>query len=129
MISTMWTFILISVHIGLHWQMFIGLANRLVKPDPAVRKLLVWISRMIVLALFCYGVIAFIQRQLWNEMFLLAEFKFIDPDESIIRFILDYTAIMEVFICFGYYLKIILVKGKKQCKKKRCVSAGKEERD
>ncbi len=126
MISTIWTFILISVHIGLHWQMFIGLANRLIKPNPAVHNLLVWISRIIVLALFCYGVITFIQRQLWNEMFLLTEFKFTDPDESFIRFITDYTAIMEVFVCVGYYLKMILIKGEKRCKKKYRVSADKE---
>ena len=28
MIATVWTFILISFHLGLHWQMFIGLAKK-----------------------------------------------------------------------------------------------------
>ena len=108
MVSTVWTFLLLSVHLGLHWQMFIGIAKKIVKPNRTAAVILKWIFRIIAFALCCYGSVVFAQREIYNEMFLLVEFKFMDFDEPKWKFFIDYFALMSLFVCIGYYLKKML---------------------
>lgn len=48
-----------------------------------------------------YGVIAFIQRDLWRYMLLLTHFAFFDYEEPAIFFLLDYLAIAITFAFIG----------------------------
>ena len=105
MISTVWTFLLISFHLGLHWQIFIGIAKKTVKPSPKTALILKWVFRALALAICVYGIISFVSRQLWNEMFLLVEFKFMDYGESPVRFFAEYLAILGLFTAIGYSVK------------------------
>ena len=104
MLSAYWGFVLISVHLGLHWSVFIGLAKRMVKLKNNTLK---WIARAVVLAISGYGIFAFIKREIGSYMLLKSQFVFFDFEEPLILFLLDYIAIMGLFAAVGHYLSVL----------------------
>lgn len=110
MIASYWGFVLMSIHVGMHWNMIIGLINRMIWENESS----VWRtigSRGAVMVLCSYGVYAFIKRQLGDYMLLKTEFVFFDFGEPLLFFLADYAAVMILFASLGYYtyklLKII----------------------
>ena len=101
MLSAYWGFVFISLHLGLHWSMMIGMAKRLVKNPSATRT---WIARILGLAIACYGVYAFVKREIGSYMLLKNQFVFFDFDEPLIFFLLGYIAVMGLFVFIGHYL-------------------------
>ena len=98
-------YILMSVHFGLHWGMMIGIAKKhFQKPQ----KKTVWGLRMAALLVAGYGTFAFIKRDIGNYMVLKHHFVFFDFEESLIFFLLDYIAVMVLFIFIGHYLVLLL---------------------
>lgn len=60
-----------------------------------------------------YGMKVFIQRTLFDYMFLRTQFVFLDFNESKLWFYLDYLAMMGAFICIAHYgVKICRLRGK-----------------
>ena len=100
--ATMWTFIIMSIHLGLHFSLFIGLAKRLKLPEK-VGIAIKWILRAVLLGLAVYGIVVFAQRAMWEEMFLTTHFKFLKYGESIIKFLFDYVCVICLFGAVGYY--------------------------
>lgn len=105
MLSAYWGFAFISLHLGLHWSMMIGIAGRLWGKSSAVRK---WTVRIIGILIAGYGVYAFIKREIGSYMLLKNQFVFFDFKEPIILFLLDYMAAMGLFVFIGHYLAEIL---------------------
>ena len=82
-------------------------------PDAApVRK---WILRILAFAVAGYGVTAFVRREIGSYMFLKIQFVFFDFEEPLIFFLLDYMAVMGLFVFIGHYL----AEGLKRCSRKR----------
>ena len=104
MIATSWAFILMSVHLGLHWAMFVGMTKRIKMPELAA-TIIKWILRVVVLAVGIYGVVVFIQRAFYEEMFLLTEFKQFNYDISAFAYLLQTVAMSATFVSATYYLK------------------------
>ncbi|WP_303002201.1 DUF4405 domain-containing protein [Dialister invisus] len=100
MISAYWGFVLMALHLGLHWSMIMGMARRLVKELPTVGK---WLLRGIVTFVAGYGVYAFIQREIGQYMFLKNHFAFFDFEEPLIFFLADYMAVMVLFAWASHY--------------------------
>ncbi len=94
-----WGYVLMSVHIGLHWGMVMGLAQKAAKPVPAAKILL----RVCAGLTAAYGLWAFMQRGFLSYMFLQSQFVFFDFSEPAPLFYLDYLAIMGLFAVVGYY--------------------------
>ena len=69
-----WGFVLMSLHLGFHWGIIIGLFRKLSKNKklPA----LVWVMRVIAAAVAVYGVVCFIKADILSYMFLKNEFAF-----------------------------------------------------
>ncbi len=105
MISAYWGFVLISLHLGIHWNMMMGAAGKFVKGSSKSRK---WILRIFAVMIFVYGMYAFIKRDIGSYMFLKNQFVFFDFEESLFFFILDYIAIMGFFVCIGHYICVLL---------------------
>ena len=96
MLSAYWGFVMMSLHLGLHWNMVVGMLKKL----PKVSK---WLSRIgILIAL--YGVYAFTHREIGRYMTLKNHFAFFDFEEPLIFFLADYIAIMALFVVVGYCL-------------------------
>ena len=107
MLCAYWGFVLMSLHLGLHWSVMMGMARKLTKKSSKACK---WILRVIAALIAVYGAYAFIKRDFGNYMLLRYHFVFIDFEESLARFLLDYIAIMGLFVCVGYYSTAILRK-------------------
>lgn len=94
-----WGYVLMSMHIGLHGGMVMGLARKVAKPAPAAKILL----RVCAVLMAAYGLWAFIRRGFLSYMFLQSQFVFFDFGEPAPLFYLDYLAIMGLFAVVGYY--------------------------
>lgn len=100
MISAYWGFVLMSVHLGFHWSMMMGMAKKLFPKSSVVRK---WVGRIWALVVAGYGIYAFIKRDIGIYMLLRSHFVFFDYEEPLVFFYLDYIAVMGLFIWIGNY--------------------------
>lgn len=101
MISAYWGFVFMSLHLGFHWRMMMGMAGKLWKQPSALRK---WIGRLAAFFIAGYGVYAFAKRSIGSYMLLQTPFVFFDFEEPFFFFLLDYIAVMGLFVFLGYYL-------------------------
>ena len=101
MISAYWGFVLMSVHLGFHWSMMMGMAKKFFPKPSAVRK---WVLRILALVIAGYGVYAFIRRDIGIYMLLRSHFVFFDYEEPLVFFYLDYIAVMGLLIWIGNYV-------------------------
>ena len=93
-----------SVHLGFHWGMMIGIVKKHFQKQ---QKRTVWGLRLAALFLAGYGVFAFIKRDIGNYMVLKHHFVFFDFEEPLIFFLLDYIAVMALFVFVGHYVSIL----------------------
>ena len=112
MLASYWGFVLMALHLGLHWSMMMGMAKKALKKSSAVGT---WILRILALVIAGYGVFAFVKREIGSYMLLRIQFVFFDFEEPLVFFLLDYLAIMGLFVLIGHYLAEIL----KHCGQKR----------
>ena len=104
-----WGFVLMSVHLGLHWNMVIGMANKNTgrKSLPRIRQVGFFLAGLLIAA---YGLYAFVKRDFLTYMLLQTEFVFMDFSESKILFYLDYLALMGLCVFVSHYLSKALRK-------------------
>ena len=105
MLSAYWGFVLMSLHLGLHWNMMLGAVGKAVKGTSDVR---IRILRIVAAVVAVYGIYAFVKRDIGNYMLLKVHFVFFDYDEPLFFFMLDYMAVMGLFIFMGHYLAVFL---------------------
>lgn len=67
----------------------------------------VWGLRMAALLVAGYGTFAFIKRDIGNYMVLKHHFVFFDFEEPLIFFLLDYIAVMALFVFVGHYVSML----------------------
>lgn len=86
MAASYWGFVLMALHLGIHWGMFMGIAKKALKlkQSSRVRKILLPI---IGAGIAVYGLIVFFQRNLLTYMLVRTQFVFLDFGESIPLFI------------------------------------------
>ena len=103
-----WGFILMSLHLGLHWSMIIGMLKKVLKPRPSqCGKTACFIAGAMIAA---YGIYVFISRDYPTYLFLRSEFVFLDYDEPPILFYLDYLSLMGTCIFISHYAAQLLRK-------------------
>lgn len=107
MLCAYWGFILMSLHLGLHWNMFLRMLDRKINLSAGKKK---YIFRILAGVIAAYGCYAFIKRQIGSYMFLKMHFVFFDYTEPLVFFMLDYIAVMILFIVVGYYFSMFLRK-------------------
>lgn len=95
-----WGFVLMSFHLGLHWNMFVSIIKKQLKPS----KIIVSTFCIISILIAGYGIYAFIHRDIGIYLLLRSHFVFYDFSEPVIFFLLDYLAIMEMFVFAGYHI-------------------------
>ena len=89
-----WGFILMSVHLGMHWNLFLGMARkRTGKTVPSkLRSSLLFLMGLLIAA---YGAFVFVDRDFPTYLFLRSEFVFLDYEEPVWSFYLDYLDVLE----------------------------------
>ena len=103
MLSAYWGFILMSLHLGFHWITMLNLARRITSKPPVK-----WTLRAVGTAIAGYGVYAFVKREPAQYLFLKTQFVFLDFEEPLLFFVLDYMAIMGLFVFIGHYISVFL---------------------
>lgn len=114
MFCAYWGFVLMALHLGLHWGMVTGLTGKWFKSPSASRTLF---ARGISLAIAVYGIRAFMARGIPGYLLMQVHFVFFNYEEPVIFFILDYMAVMGLFVFVGHYFGRVLRNRKKKEKK------------
>ena len=83
----------------------LGVAGKAVQGTSKVRTC---ILRIVVAVVAIYGMYAFVKRDIGNYMLLKVHFVFFDYDEPLFFFLLDYVAVMGLFLFIGHYLAAFL---------------------
>lgn len=95
-----WGFVLMSLHLGMHWQMMLGIAGKYIKPS----KNRTWLLRIMSGVLAIYGIVAFVRRDFGIYLLLKSHFVFFDYTKPVIYFLRDYLAVMCLFVFVGYWM-------------------------
>ena len=100
-VSAFWGFLLMALHLGLHWNMILGMVSRAGGPirSKAVRTAI----RAAGASVAVYGLCAFIKNQFLSYMFLTSSFVFFDFERPIPLFFTEYLAIMGLFVFLAHY--------------------------
>lgn len=106
MLGAYWGFVLMSLHLGLHWHLVISRVKIKLKKSSKAKQIMFATPSFILAA---YGVYAFISRGLADYMFLKNQFVFFDFSEPLILFFIDYLEIMVLFIFVGYYFSKLII--------------------
>lgn len=97
-----WSFLLMALHLGLHWGGVMGTARRfagLTGPS-RVRTAVLQLTGV---AIACYGLLAFSRSGFLDYLLLRTHFLFFPPDQTITGFLKNYLAILGLFIWIGHY--------------------------
>lgn len=110
-LGSYWGFLLMSLHLGLHWNMVLKMIK---KKDGVIThfQLKNFVYFMVGLLIALYGVKVFVQRDFLSYMLLKNEFVFLDYEESKLRFYMDYLVLMGTCIFIAHYLQKIFRKFK-----------------
>lgn len=93
-------YLLLSLHLGLHWGVMVAVAGKKLSPSPRRRVVL----NILGVAAALYGVFALFKRQISTYLFLQTQFVFFNFDEPLVFFFLDYLTVMTTFVWLGHAL-------------------------
>lgn len=98
-----WGFLLMGLHLGLHWNMILGMIRKAagIKSSSKIRSIIACITGLVIAG---YGVWVFISRDFLTYLLLKTEFVFLDYSEPIILFYVDYIALMGLCIFVAHYI-------------------------
>ncbi len=101
--ASYWGFVLMSLHIGLHWGMMVGMFHKLAggKRSPV----LAWTARFLAVAVAIYGAVCFRRADIFSYMFVKVEFVFFDYEKSAALVFAEHMAMMGTWIFAGYYVQ------------------------
>lgn len=95
-----WGFALMSLHLGMHWNMLLTMARKHLQPS----KIRTWALQIAGYSFATYGVVTFVRRDVGLYLLLKSHFVFFDYTEPLVRFLLGYLAVMSLFVLAGYWL-------------------------
>lgn len=109
--SAYWSIILMSLHLGLHWNMILGAVKkrlRLETTNPIWRGF-----QTAGAAAAAYGWYASMKNQIFQYLFLSQSFVYFDFERPVWRYCIEYAAIISLFVFIAHYGgKIALRTGK-----------------
>ena len=96
-----WGFILMSLHLGMHWNMILSVVKKHLRLRASkVRREALFLASAVIAA---YGVYVFISRDFPTYLFLKSEFVFLDYSEPKALFYMDYLSLMCLCIFVSHY--------------------------
>ena len=99
-----WGFVLMSLHLGMHWNMLLTMVRKHLRPN----QVRTWAFRIAGYFFAAYGAVAFVRRDVGLYLLLKSHFVFYDFSEPLIAFLLDYLAMMGLFVAAGYFVNMLL---------------------
>ena len=111
-----WSFLLVGLHLGTHWSVFLGLGRKLRGGTPlpkAGRRAL----RLAAAVSAGYGLFCFLRQGIPNYLFLRTEFAFFDYEKLAPLVLLELAAIFSLWALMGYLLQKLTQRKSSQHKK------------
>lgn len=109
MLAAYWNYVLLSIHLGLHWSMIVGMVGKagrkLCQNQPVLRMLLIWLFRACALVLAIYGGYQFFQQKIIQYLTGSVNFVFFDFRVPLLLFVFRYMAIMACIVFITYYIR------------------------
>lgn len=100
-LSAFWGFVLMALHLGLHWNMVLGMMRKAAGPvSSGPARILLRTAAALAAG---YGLYAFLKNQFLSYMFLTSSFVFFDFERPVLLFFAEYIAIMGLFIFIVHY--------------------------
>lgn len=101
-LGSYWGILIMGLHLGLHWSMFLNAVDKKLKIKSAskIRNVICFSAGALIA---CYGAYVLIKRDFFTYMFLKSEFVFLDYEESKILFYLDYLAVIGLCVFTAHY--------------------------
>lgn len=109
-----WAFVLMSIHLGMHWSMLLGKCSKETWNRPAV----LWGARTLAGVAAIAGTYFFVKAEIFQNMFLLNEFAILDYEASGLLILFHNLLMMSTWILIGHYVTKGI--GKKLDKNKGC---------
>lgn len=106
-----WSYILMSVHLGLHLNAILAITRNITGGRHYAVKTVV--LRLFAGIVSAYGIYGFFSRDFPGYLFLRNHFVFLDYEEPLVFFFADYLAITVLFAAIGYLIMKLI-----QCRKK-----------
>lgn len=108
MVTSHGMFLLMGMHIGLHYGMIMGMMRKVlgIQKENLMR---VWILRSLAVLISGYGVYALQKRSFLSYLTLKVHFAFFDFEEPMIFYELDLLAMTILMAFIGYYLQKIMI--------------------
>lgn len=100
MFCAYWGLVVMSLHLGMHWNIAVAMTGRLWKQPSAVRK---WSAGFVAAIAAGYGLYAFVRRQIGEYLLMKMHFVFYDYEAGVWPFLFDYMAVMIFIAWIGYY--------------------------
>lgn len=115
-LATYWGLIFISIHLGMHWRIIIGIIRKILRIH-SLNRGYTFAVRIMAVLIAVFGVYAFFARDVGSKLILYYTYSYWNFDESAVFFFTDYISIMGLCIFVTYYaLKFV------QNREKRCLS-------
>ncbi|MDE7431836.1 MAG: DUF4405 domain-containing protein [Lachnospiraceae bacterium] len=91
--ASYWGFVLMSIHLGLHLSMILGMFRKRLNGKKKL-DIIIWILRGVAILFAGYGLYLFIQKNIISYMFLKVQFVFFDFEQSTAAVFVEYLAMM-----------------------------------
>lgn len=102
-----WSFVLISLHLGMHWNIVRNRIKRAVQVQGDSRGRTIAL-RIAAAGISLCGIAAFLQRDFAAYLFMRQMFTYFDDREPLFQFFVSYLAIMGLFTGIGHYAAVYL---------------------
>ena len=107
MFCAYWGLVVMSLHLGVHWNIVVAMVGRLWENPSVIRR---WVARIVAVVIAGYGLYAFYGRQIGDYLLMRVHFVFYDYEEGVFPFLIDYLAVMILIAFIGYYSGLLLKK-------------------
>lgn len=112
-----WGFGLMSLHLGLHWNMVLGMVRQRMGRKPG--RAWTWVLRLLAMAVALYGAACFCHNDIASYLLMRTHFVFYDFGQPLALFFAEYLAIMGLFVCIAYYLGKACIQSRNRAKEKK----------
>lgn len=97
-----WSFLLMGLHLGLHWSGVMGQARRIAGLS-GLSRARTTILRLLGAATAGCGLLAFFHSGFSDYLFLRTHFLFFPPGQTAVGFLTEHLAILGLFVWIGHY--------------------------
>ena len=101
-----WGFVLMSLHLGMHLRQMMNMFKKYIHLKTNVLKII----KLVFIIICLYGIYCFIQNNIISYMLLIEEFVFFDFEKNTFIVLLEYIAMMGLWIGVGNFITQITLK-------------------